>query len=97
MLDGLLRRGVMRTMERLEKLCGGKWASCPRACARSSPSSSCRPSPEARGLRGRELQASSLVPLEFLITFSTGGAALLAKAVIKPFAARMKGDPTSSR
>ncbi|MBI3297338.1 MAG: hypothetical protein HYZ75_04180 [Elusimicrobia bacterium] len=93
-VDGLLRRGVLRTMERLEKLCGGKWGIM---------SSSVREVQPVRLLqafsRGKEdcvgsyFQSSSMVPLEFLITFSTQGAAALAKAVIKPFAARMKETP----
>ena len=42
---------------------------------------------------GACFQSSSLVPLEILITFTSGGAASLAKAVFKPFAERVKGTP----
>lgn len=93
-LDGLLRRGVMRTMERLEKLCGGKWGIMSSTVREVQPVKLLQTfSREKADCVGASFQASSLVPLEFLITFSTGGAAALAKAVIKPFAARMKETP----
>ena len=94
LLDSLLRRGVLRTMERLEKLAGGKWGIMSSSIREVQPVALLQTFARERAdCVGASFQASSLVPLEFLITFSTGGAAALAKAVIKPFAARMKETP----
>ncbi len=94
LLDGLLRRGVMRTMERLEKLAGGKWGIMSSSIREVQPVRLLQTFSREKGdCVGACFQSSSLVPLEFLITFSSGGANALAKAVIKPFAARMKETP----
>lgn len=94
LLDGLLRRGVMRTMERLEKLCGGKWGIMSSSVREVQPVRLLQSFSREKGdCVGACFQASSLVPLEFLITFSSTGAASLAKAVIKPYAERMKAVP----
>lgn len=93
-LDGLLRRGVMRTMERLEKLCGGKWGIMSSSVREVQPVRLLQTFAREKGDGvGACFQSSSLVPLEILITFTAGGAASLAKAVIKPFAERMKSTP----
>lgn len=94
LLDGLLRRGVLRTMERLEKLCGGAWGIMSSSVREVQPVALLQTfSRERQDCVGACFQSSSLVPLEILITFPAGGAAALAKAVIKPFAERVKSQP----
>ena len=90
-VDRLLRSGVMRTMERLEKLCGGKWGIMSSSVREVQPVSLLQGfNKTKKDCVGAYFQSSSMIPLEFLITFSASGAASLAKAVIKPFAERMR-------
>jgi chemotaxis protein CheY-P-specific phosphatase CheC len=98
MIDALIREGVGRTTARLEKMTSAKWGIVSSSIREVLPVQLLRSHYRAtEDCVGAHLHSSSLVPLEFLITFSTTGAKDLAKAIIEPFRERMDGlsDPIS--
>ncbi|MFA5138176.1 MAG: hypothetical protein WC728_03005 [Elusimicrobiota bacterium] len=96
MLDSLVREGVKRTTDRLEKMTGAKWGIVSASVKEMLPVQLLRGHYKSYDdCLGAYFHSSALVPLEFLITFSTHGANELAKAILEPFRERMKGvsDP----
>lgn len=91
-ISDLMRTGVVRTTERLEKITRAKWGVMSSSVREVLPVQllSSFKRREERCV-GAHFSSSSLLPLEFLIIFPEGGAQALAKAVTSPYAERMKG------
>lgn len=97
-LDSLVREGVQRTTDRLEKMTAAKWGIMSTSVREALPVQLLQTHHKSYDdCLGAYFNSSALVPLEFLITFSTHGANELAKAILGPFRERMKGvsDPIS--
>ena len=95
-LDALIREGVKRTTDRLEKMTGAKWGIMSASVREALPVQLLQSHHKSHDdCLGAYFHSSALVPLEFLITFNTHGANELAKAILMPFRERMKGvsDP----
>jgi hypothetical protein len=90
-IDALIREGVTRTTDRLEKMTGVKWGIMSSSVNEAMPVQLLRSNQQHQDdCLGAHFHASSLVPLEFLITFSTKSANTLASAILQPFRERMQ-------
>ena len=91
-IDALIREGVARTTARLEKMTGAKWGIMSSSVNETMPVQLLRSLHQRQeDCLGAHFHASSLVPLDFLITFTTRGANILASAILQPFCERMQG------
>ena len=91
-LSDFMRVGVERTTERLEKMTGAKWgvmASCVNEVRAVNLLKHFQITEEK--CVGAYFHSTSLIPLQFLITFPEDGAGALTRAITHPHSKRMEG------